>query len=176
MISIPMNKNLFPGDFFSRYLSMHFYIVVCNGISSVPVFLTRSWHCCPLSHNSWCHGSLQREIHIQPVHYGHFGGGKLLMDFKITFKRDGKWLKPRVFSKNSANCKLVNSVTILHANERKLTKGILDINQCHIMFEYYLNATLWNKINRLVCNQYSFYLLIIARRIFIFTGHLRHGS
>lgn len=27
-------------------------------------------------------------------------------------------------------------------NERKLTKGILDINQCHIMFEYYLNATL----------------------------------
>lgn len=56
-------------------------------------------------------------------------------------------------------------------NERKLTKGILDINQCHIMFEYYLNATLWNKINRLVCNQYSFYLLIIAKRIFIFTGH-----
>lgn len=60
-------------------------------------------------------------------------------------------------------------------NERKLTKEILDINQCHILFEYYLNATLWNKINRLVCNQYSFYLLIIAKRIFIFTGHLRHG-
>lgn len=88
MISIPMNKNLFPGDFFSRCLSMHFYIVVCNGISSVPVFLTRSWHCCPLSHNLWCHGSLQREIHIHPVHYGHWGGGggKLLMDFKITIK------------------------------------------------------------------------------------------
>lgn len=71
-ISIPMNKNLFPGDFFFRCLSMYFNIVVCNGISSVPVFLTRSWHCCPLSHNLWCHGSLQREIHIQPVHYGHF--------------------------------------------------------------------------------------------------------
>lgn len=32
MISIPMNKNLFPGDFFFKCLSMYFYIVVCNGI------------------------------------------------------------------------------------------------------------------------------------------------
>lgn len=41
-------------------------------------------------------------------------GGKLLMDFKIIFKRDGKWLKLRVFSKNFVNCKFVNSVIIFY--------------------------------------------------------------
>lgn len=43
-----------------------------------------------------------------------FWGGKLLMDFKIIFKRDGKWLKLRVFSKNFVNCKFVNSVIIFY--------------------------------------------------------------
>lgn len=114
-ISIPMNKNLFPGDFFFQ-VSLNIFLHCCvqwdffstcifdQVMTLLPTItqLLMPWLSSKRNPYSAC-----------PL--WTFWGGKLLMDFKITFKRDGKWLKPRVFSKNSANCKLVNSVTILHA-------------------------------------------------------------
>lgn len=84
-ISIPMNKNLFPSDFFFQ-VSLNVFLHSCEqwDFFSTCIF-DQDMTLLPTIF-IWCHGSLQREIHSHSVHYGHFGGGKLLMDFKITIK------------------------------------------------------------------------------------------
>lgn len=89
MISIPMNKNLFPGDFFFQ-VSLNVFLHCCvqwdffstcifdQVMTLLPTItqLLMPWLSSKRNPYSAC-----------PL--WTFWGGKLLMDFKITFKRDG---------------------------------------------------------------------------------------
>lgn len=64
---------------------MYFYIVVCNGISSVPVF----WPGHDIAahyHTTFDAMALSKEKSIFSLSIMDIFGGKLLMDFKITVK------------------------------------------------------------------------------------------
>lgn len=89
MISIPMNKNLFPGDFFFQ-VSLNVFLHCCvqwdffstcifdQVMTLLPTItqLLMPWLSSKRNPYSAC-----------PL--WTFWGGKLLMDFKITFKRNG---------------------------------------------------------------------------------------